>query len=404
MRDFRVRGNTFLKRMYSFCVKKCLPLNKGSVTAEAAVALPVFLCAVVSIGFIIKAVYTHEIIQHAINETANEMAAASYIYHISGLREIHDLARDGMDEKAGLFKEHMDVFFDAFEDLSNLHQLPDSAAAAAENPLEELKSMAFFIAKGEFEDVKTSVCIPVVKLYLKKYLAAGIGSDIDAGLKSLNIADGFEGLDFSRSSFFEDRSNDIDIIVAYKMELPLPFRFLPDRPVIQRATVKAWLGGDEDGYRNGSGSGGEDIWSLDNFTRGNRLRALFGGNLPSSFPVIARFDSGTATMIKSMDLTARSYQDASVVEEKVVEYIEKLRDFRGQEEPWGKSGIVIKESDIKSKRLLLVVPENEVKPETAAALERCRATASAAGIELVVERYGMKKTGNESEDAQQNSE
>ena len=53
--------------------------DKGSVTVEASIVFPIFVCVIISIIFLIKAVIVHEIIQHAINEAAHELSAASYL-------------------------------------------------------------------------------------------------------------------------------------------------------------------------------------------------------------------------------------------------------------------------------------------------------------------------------------
>ena len=373
---------------------------RGSITTEAAIVLPLFLCVIISITFFIKVVYTHEIIQHAICGTADEMAATGYIYSISGLQDIHDSVRDGLGDKSRLFKDHMSTFFDAYDDIGsivgNREELAGAVEDIAENPVQELESIACSIAAEGFNEVKTQLCIPVVKLYMNKYLRTDSQKDIDKRLKSLNVVGGLSGMDFSGSSFFEDENNDIDIVVKYKISLPVPFEILPDMTMVQRASSRAWLGASKRRNDSGQGTDEYDIWSLSNLERGSKLRELLGANLPFRFPVIARFDSGTAAMIKSMDLTADSYQNKSGVEEKVMEYILKLQNFKGQEEPWGAKGIVIKGNEICNKKLILVIPGNPVDPEIYSALDRCRRIAESRGITLVIEKYGYKKLDDDS--------
>ena len=64
---------------------------RGAATLEAAIVLPLLLCAFFSVVFLVKTVYTYSLIQHAISETATEIASAGYIYHISGIRDLHDI-------------------------------------------------------------------------------------------------------------------------------------------------------------------------------------------------------------------------------------------------------------------------------------------------------------------------
>lgn len=355
------------------------------MTVEAAIALPVFLCVVISIIMLTRVVYTHGMIQHALTETADEMASAGYIYHISGIRDIHDSVRDGIQERSDIFREQMGTIFDTLDSLSEIRNPVDSVSS----PLDELKNIAGYLADGAFKDIKIELFTPVVKLYMKKYLKAA-SEDTDAGLRALNISGGFDGLDFSKSAFFEDRNENIDIIVRYTIDLPVPINVLPRLELVQRATVKAWLGGDEaSGVLDGE-STSEDIWALDNFERGAKFRAIFGANLPSSFPVIATFKDGKAVMIKSMDLTAESYQNTVNVMETIDSYIKELSRYQGQEEPWGSKDIVIKESDIRQRELLLIIPQNELSAEVEQLLGQYRSRAAASGVSFRLERYGIK--------------
>ena len=174
-----------------------------------------------------------------------------------------------------------------------------------------------------------------MKLYIKKYLISGSGQEVDKRLRALNIEDGFNGLDFKESGFLENGNDDIDIVVKYKIRLPVPVKILPELELVQRAAARAWMGGDEAASVLDAGAG-EDIWALDNFTRGKKIRSLFGANLPSNFPVIAKFENGKAVMIKSMDLTAESYLSGDSLEKTLDGYLKELFEYKGQESPWGK--------------------------------------------------------------------
>lgn len=391
----------------------------GSVTLEAALALPFLLCAFFSVVFIIKAVYTYEMVQHALDETASGIASSGYIYHISGVRDLHDTARDGVNDRAELFKGQIDSVFAAYSSIKNMGNGPGSglpdisngadmlsqageafdnmvreAEKAASDPLEELKSIACYIASGAFDDAKTELFTPVVKLYMKKHLVSGSASDIDERLEALNIAGGFGGMDFSESSFLADSGENIDIVVRYRIKLPLPIRFVSDFVLVQRARVKAWMGGDEStGVLEDAA---DDLWSLSNFQRGRKIQRIFGANLPFNFPVIAGFENGKAVMIKSMDLTAESYQKGDHALDALMGYVEELAGYGGQEKPWGGSGTVIRKKDIREKELLLVIPENKLSDANEKLLSDMSGIARSRGISLVVKRYGTKANDEDS--------
>lgn len=409
--------------------------SKGSVTVEASIVLPIFISVVLTISFIIKLVYIHEVIQHAIGDTGKQMASYSYFYHISGIQEIQDTARSGLKSKAQLFQEHADTIIDSYEYLQevpskivenadatvdeydkddlnqaknaysnnsdtiketkeNLDNTVNVLKEVSQNPMDEVKSLVCVLAEGGFEDIKTEVCVPFVRGYIKKYLRTDDKTSIENSMKKFNIINGFNGLDFSESCFFEDENNNIDIIVKYKVEIPVPFKVFPSLTLVQRSTVKAWLGGDEKEKPEGDKSTeSDDVWALNNFQRGDKIRTVFGANLPKSFPIISSFDSATgkAIMIKSIDLTAKSYQSGDELIKTIDDYTKKLIKFDGQEEPWGKKGITINKSEIKTREMILVIPKNPVKPEIKLLLDDHIKIAASKGITVKVEEYGTKK-------------
>ncbi|NLC68709.1 MAG: hypothetical protein GX754_08030 [Clostridiaceae bacterium] len=332
----------------------------GSVVIEAAVALPFFLCVVITLVYSLKVIYTHEIIQHALNQTANELSQLSYIYHASGL--------DGLLEETG---DKLLAMLD--EEMNKLLPVP-----------EESREELYFFMKGMYEDDLEKLCSGLAKIIMKKYLVSDKMQDADKVLRNLNIIDSMDGLDMSMSGFFENENNDIDLMVKYRVDIPAPVKIFYPLCLVNRACARAWLYGDEN-TRNE-----EDIWSLDNFTRGKKIRAIFGANLPLNFPVIAKFSQGVAVMIKSMDLTSKSYQDAVFAQKKIHEYINELAAYNGQEKPWGKRGIVIRQGDIKTKQVLLVIPGNPIRNEIEELLQECRIYAAGNGVELRIERYGYK--------------
>lgn len=335
--------------------------TRGSVTIEASIVLPFFLCVVITVAFFIKVIYTHEIIQHALNQTANEISQLSYIYHISGINE----------------------FFGEFEE--ELFQKPDGELNKLPDIPEELREELYALIKGMYEDDLNKLFSTLAKIYMRKYFMSSEAKDPDERLRKLNIDGGIDGLDMSMSGFFANDRNDIDLVVKYMIDIPIPIKIFPPLCFIQRAAVRAWLYGDEKIESE------EDIWSLDNFTRGRKIREIFGANLPFNFPVIAKFSSGTATMIKSMDLTAKSYQEPEITSKKIQVYINELAEYNGQEKPWGQGGIVIKREEINKKELLLVIPENPIGNGVIKSLEECKIYASGRGVVLRIERYGYKK-------------
>jgi hypothetical protein len=364
--------------------------QRGSVTVEAAIVVPAFLCVIISIVFLLKAVYIREIIQHAIDEAARELSTYSYVSYAAGLNDLHDSIDSSLNQGSKTFDTHVSSILDSYRDLNSVFGALNTIREISSNPLGELKNIVCKVSDNVFEDIKTENMIPIIDMLVKKHLSYGEIQEtetemVDDDLKKLNISNGFDGLDFSKSRILKDEDKNIEIVVEYVLKLPLPLNVLPEMRVTQKAVSKAWLGGD-----NARKPVEEDIWSLDNFSRGKRVREIFKANLPWSFPGISSFYSGKAVLIRSMDLTALSYQTDNAVKERICEYVDALVSYQGQEVPWGSEKIIIEESEIRSRQLILVIPRNQVKKEILGALNYCRHYAQNKGISLKIEYYGYK--------------
>jgi len=131
----------------------------------------------------------------------------------------------------------------------------------------------------------------------------------------------------------------------------------------------------------------DKVWMLSNFERGYSLRSSFGGNLPPSYPVIAKWENNTATSIKSIDLTAPGYHSYGPLSDNIKNFIDELAGFQGTPEPWGKENIQISNNDISNRILLLIIPLNsplEVYDE----LLSWTVYANLRGVQIIVEKHG----------------
>lgn len=118
----------------------------------------------------------------------------------------------------------------------------------------------------------------------------------------------------------------------------------------------------------------KSVWSLVPVERGLRIETILGGNLPRSFPVIDRFAGGVATSIKSVDLSAATYQTTSRLSSRLNTYVDSIANFRGT----NFAGVQIAASDITARSLVIAVPAGA---GTAAQQRALRA----------VEAYGAKQ-------------
>ncbi len=344
--------------------KKRAGSERGSITLEAAVFLPFFICVIVSVVFLVKVVYIQEFVRRAAAETAEDMASYSYLIYRSGINDtLEEWVAQGFDKG-----------------------LKGSVSDEGGIP-EALLEWMSGIAREELTDgIRTEMMMPVVRPLLKKHLSGPSGKAAHEYLLSLGIEGGYKGLDFSGTKFLYNGTDDILICIGYDINIPVPFRIAGKLHFRQQAYCRAWMGGDMPSE--------EDIWALDNLSRGKRIREIFGASLPWGFPGISSFKNGTAILIRSMDITAASYSNPGQAEETVNGYTDKLADYRGQPVPWGRDRIVIKPGDISSRKLLLVIPSNKLSSDAEQAIQRSRRYAVSKGIILQIRRYGRKKNIN----------
>lgn len=123
------------------------------------------------------------------------------------------------------------------------------------------------------------------------------------------------------------------------------------------------------------------VWELGLADRGLAIETRLGANTPKGFPTIDRWINGVATSIKSLDLTAKTYQNVAALTRRINGYVDKLWAFEGEE--FG--GLVIAESAIVSRELILVVPSGiQTAAQTRAIIEADK-RAKAIGINLVID-------------------
>ena len=110
------------------------------------------------------------------------------------------------------------------------------------------------------------------------------------------------------------------------------------------------------------------VWNMTPFARGWAIEELILGGarrLHPNFPVIDDFIQGVATSIKSLDLTAATYQSASALVSRLSSYAAKLSAFQGARF----AGQEVLGAEIKEKVLVVAFEEGAATFEQAKVLE-----------------------------------
>ncbi len=325
--------------------------NSGSVTIETAVLIPAFVGVLLFFISLFQVVAAENVLNITALKTANTMCKWAPIYkNLLADNVQNKIFGEIKDEITGEFGEALNYELDNFIlSIFDLRKIGEYS----------MDYIYGFTAQKMCENSITD------NILIKK----GI---ID--IKNINLY---------KSNFFHKDTNYIDLIAVCDVDTYLPF----DVKISTEVKCFAW----------GSGvmphisvkeetevdSSTESIWKADNFTRGQVIRQMYGANLPDNFPVIAAFENGMATMIKSVNHMATTYKDASVFEKSVRRMIDELVGFKE-----GEAGnIKVKSKDVYCKRLVLVIPENDLSMSQQKALENLMRYAASKLIVLDLQRY-----------------
>ncbi len=272
--------------------------NRGSLTIEAAIVLPMFIFVILSIMSLMKLVIAHEIIQHSISESANQLAGYSYVLNATGLKEKYDGVMDDVISGKGPFDEiinnvenlkteaeNLDESIkktsEAFQKITgkasfsvdyvqnNINNAKDvidglqDSSDSINNGTEELKDLADNV-EGVIKNPESLIALIGYEL-IEKGKSFGLGFytekmlkyiflDYEPGndpLEKLGVVGGINGLEFNNSKLFSVENNgskeyeDIDIVVNYKFNPKMPIPAITEIDVVQRAVVRAWMDGGE---------------------------------------------------------------------------------------------------------------------------------------------------------------
>lgn len=163
---------------------------KASFTVEASLVLPLFLFFFLSLLYFLQIITLQEQLQKAITDTGLSMARAAYFY-------------------------------------SDFQQEEDIESADTSILEEEIRS--------DLEDLKNAIINNVV---LKYIVTSRL--DTDYIINSI-IVGGLNGISFDESSLLKN-NDDIDIILKYRIRIPLSIFGLNDMDMIQRVRLRGWNG------------------------------------------------------------------------------------------------------------------------------------------------------------------
>ncbi len=304
---------------------------KGGLTLEAALVLPMVLVILFAFIGAVQGQEEAMVLSHALDQTAREVAL---------LLPLADLAEAYVDPGAWIREIIPDP---GLADLA-LNGLGDMAATVLASPL---------------------------LLQRMDYWAQSIAHD-----RQIKLAGGARRLavdfDPARQSIW----------LCLSIERP---KYLMTDHFQIRSRVPIWNAHLFKGEDQGELEEDDSIWDLSNFERGLAFRRIYGGHLPQFYPVIAAWDGREAVAIKSMDWTAPTWSSPSAVKRRLDGFISDLANFEGAGQEGPEPG------QIKSRRLILVIPGNSLDWKTPGLLDVWRQDAARQGVSLDIREYGISQ-------------
>lgn len=390
-----------------------LKKRNGSLTVEAAISLPIFMCVFLSIAFFMKVVYIQNNVQYAINGAANELATYSYLYSISGIQELNDAVEETTGEYGSTASDHTKQVLEAFDALGNISQesidsfegavtgdstkidrlkelydeskisvgvVKDVLDEVNENPKKEFISVASLFFSAGYEKVKGELSEPIIKFFMEKYInESNFNSKGGPGAYIvLNEGeDPLEAFSFNNRIFADNKS--IDIVVKYKIKTSLPINILPEINMEQRTTVRGWMNGDASAPVEAKE---ESMWDKAPFVYGKEITQKELEKYPDRYP-----SSGDMYEVRSINLDCDTYKDIGKTKVTLRGVINKF------------SSKTKKISGITSRTFIIIIPEGTLTDEVKTMLEELKTEAAAGTPSVKVvyhEGYGRQNGAGES--------
>lgn len=319
--------------------------RRGSFALEAALAMPVVMLILALLLGLIAAPAAEMELVFALDQTAAEMALlAPLADHLSAVIPIPDPSPDRVTDD---------------------RLISDLDAA--------IPGWSEWIRSGALDLASSALLAPLIHQRMELWLE-----------RSARKSGSFRHMITSRRLFIDLEPGRGELWLYLDYQLRLPGVTLPRQ---MTAHVPLWTG---HGLVSQDDPSRDRIWELDNFSRGRRLRTLYGGNLPYDFPVVARWQAGDASAIKSIDLTAPSYRDLTVVRRTIRDQINRLAGFCGHIYERGEHHVVIDAADIERRTLNLIIPENSPS-ESLTVLGVLGREAAVSGVNLVIRTHGRSQ-------------
>lgn len=230
--------------------------ENGSITVEAALFLPLFLFAFLSIYNLISFARAQVIMQYAADQAAKEVAQYSYILEKMGILGALDelyLTEAGFEENIQSIKNNLEIIQSAageaiegesviesgLEAGTALKDTYDTVQTYVEDPASFIEGVLAAFKIDAYNGISRYMVNDLAKSCVLKQLSiAGGNGDPLAYQESLGISN----LSMSRTRWCEDGTRDVKIVIDFDVTNRIPFFFMEPRSYRVCASTRVWSG------------------------------------------------------------------------------------------------------------------------------------------------------------------
>lgn len=279
-----------MKQMINRILQKIRRRHAGSATVEAVVSFTGFLFVIFTILNIVNLCRAQMLVSNAVDTVTKELTQYSYFYQISGLRKfdqeiqaigeknaislnnvassvgdlynalgtaassseeeirgLNNSLRQGNLTSDGVQAMLLNLDTNATNVTASIEKVEAQIGDVIDNPVMYLKSIIAVAGSQGLETLKSHViAAPLAKSLLVKHFGDN-RTEANAALERLGVVGGLSGMNFTRSTIFEEKHQDeIHLVVYYKVKVMQLFKWADFEATICKETrARAWLGGDD---------------------------------------------------------------------------------------------------------------------------------------------------------------
>ena len=226
--------------------------ERASITVEAALFLPLFLMAFLTIYNLVYFARAQMLMQYAADQAVKQVAQYSYILEKTGILDSLDnmtTKNEKFEQDMDSIKKNLDTIQSATEKavqgtdvIDNINQIGDEGEKAkgyVENPSEFINGVLLAMKKDAVNGVASYMVNTVAKSCVEQQLSIAGGSH--SAEEYMQIL-GITNVSMKKPAWCQNKSRDIRLVVDFDLNSRMPFFIMAPRHYRVCASTRVWSG------------------------------------------------------------------------------------------------------------------------------------------------------------------